>query len=678
MESAEIGIVGRNWWRTLEWRLNRLRSMTPAEVLHRGGRMVRARLQQVTAHRVTVPPMDRLPATRYWVQSPTRLDANVYVERADEIVAGKLTIFRRQFSTDGVPDWNRDPKTGTEAPLSPGVLLDYRDPRRVGDIKYLWEPNRHLHLVTLAQAYALTGRPNYLHVLRRQLDSWFRACPYGRGPNWSSALEVGIRLINWSLAWQLAGGMSAPIFAGEDGAIFRQRWLDAVYEHAWFVRRHFSRHSSANNHLIGEAAGLYIASVAWPCWPKMREWRRTAADILEREALLQTSSDGVDREQALCYQQFVLDFLVLALLAGASAGEHFSIEYQQRLRSMLEFIAAVMDAGGHLPMIGDSDDGAVTCLAPSREFSAFRSLLATGAILFDDAYLKRKSGDLDDKTQWLFGPGAADRFNRIDSSPPVISPRQAFPEGGYYILGRDLDGRDEIKLVVDAGPLGYRSIAAHGHADALSFTLSLGGAEVLIDPGTYLYHGGGAWRRYFRGTAAHNTLRIDAKDQSRQAGDFLWTRRATAHCDSWHSSATVDRFDGRHDGYLRLSDPVLHRRSITLDKVDRRIAIVDHLRMNGSHDVELFFHCSEHCVVELGPRELAIHRAPWTVLVELPARPDATTQVYRGSTEPICGWVSRHYDQRQPSPTIVWRARLTGPVELRTTLMCRSDYAAHT
>jgi hypothetical protein len=49
-------------------------------------------------------------------------------------------------------------------------------------------------------------------------------------------------------------------------------------------------------------------------------------------------------------------------------------------------------------------------------------------------------------------------------------------------------------------------------------------------------------------------------------------------------------------------------------------------------------------------------------------------RLYRGSTQPLCGWVSRHYDQCEPAPTIVWRARLTGPARLCTRLMCRSDY----
>src|SRR6185295_2959480 len=125
------------------------------------------------------------------------------------------------------------------------------------------------------------------------------------------------------------------------------------------------------------------------------------------------------------------------------------------------------------------------------------------------------------------------------------------------------------------------------HADALSFTLSAGGLEFLVDTGTYAYHTQPEWRQYFRGTAAHNTVRIDGEDQSLQGGAFLWLAKANAGVRSFASSASRDEFEGWHDGYLRLPDPVLHRRRLMLDKRSRSILIEDRLEMRGSHLVEL-------------------------------------------------------------------------------------------
>jgi len=124
---------------------------------------------------------DQEPWAKRWVLVPQGIDPAPYVAAADRIAAGTLTVFSVSCANGASPPrWNCDPKTGAEAPLTPGKLLDYRDRRLVGDIKYLWEVNRHLQLVTLAQGYALTREAKYLRVLQQHLESWIRACPYGR------------------------------------------------------------------------------------------------------------------------------------------------------------------------------------------------------------------------------------------------------------------------------------------------------------------------------------------------------------------------------------------------------------------------------------------------------------------------------------------------------------------
>ncbi len=524
--------------------------------------------------------------------------------------------------------------------------------------------------MTLAQAYALSREARYLVVIRQHLESWITACPCGMGANWSSALEVAIRLINWSIAWQLVGGAGAELFNGPDGMWFRSRWLNSAYQHAQFVRGYFSGHSSANNHLIGEAAGLYVASLTWPCWPEMRAWRRTAKAILEREVPRQNAADGVNREQAVCYQQFVLDFLLVSLLAAEANGERFSVEFEWRIGAMLEFLAAIMDAGGHVPMIGDGDDGTVARLSQEAGFCPYRSLLATGAILFDNGRLGRKAAVLDDKTRWLVGERAEEFFSSSGAGRAALPAQRSFPQGGYYILGCDFETPDEIRLVADAGPVGYHAIAAHGHADALAFTLSVGGKEFLVDPGTYAYHGRSPWRDYFRGTAAHNTIRIDGLDQSRSGGDFMWLEKANARCSRWEAGDERDLFEAWHDGYARLPDPVTHHRRITLDKEARRVVIEDRLDMAGAHDIELFFHFSERCSVEASAGHYVAGQGPRKLALSLPQMPRAIARVYLGSTAPILGWVSRQFDRKQPAPTLCWRARITGNCVLRTQIEC--------
>jgi len=139
-------------------------------------------------------------------------------------------------------------------------------------------------------------------------------------------------------------------------------------------------------------------------------------------------------------------------------------------------------------------------------------------VLFARADFKAKAGAFDDKSRWLLGDEAAARFAALDARSARLPVRRDFPHAGYHVLGEGFETPREVRIVADAGPLGFLSIAAHGHADALSFTLSAGGCPILIDPGTFAYHTERRWRDYFRGTAAHNTVRIDGVDQSVSGG----------------------------------------------------------------------------------------------------------------------------------------------------------------
>src|SRR5262249_52627147 len=155
----------------------------------------------------------------------------------------------------------------------------------------------------------------------------------------------------------------------------------------------------------------------------------------------------------------------IPLLAGRVGKRKLSTAYESRIEAMMEYLASIIDVGGNAPAFGDSDDALVVKLAPGDNFCRYRSLLATGALLFGRKDFRAKAGHLDDKTRWLFGAGADAAFHALAATAVRLPVRRAFPWGGYYILGCDFESENEIRLVADAGPLGYQTIAAHGHAD---------------------------------------------------------------------------------------------------------------------------------------------------------------------------------------------------------------------
>jgi hypothetical protein len=598
-------------------------------------------------------------------QLPIGFDVERYRRAADRILDGVFDVFSLRGKQLGFPPrWNVDPRTGIEAPLIFGKELNYRKPALVGDVKYLWEPNRHMELVTLAQTWHLTHEERYLLGCRTLLDSWISQCPYPRGVNWCVSLEHAMRLVNWSFAWFLLGGDTSLIFAGEEGGAFRTRWMESIYQHCHFIPRHWSRHSSANNHLLGEATGLYVAALTWPLWRESPYWERQARAELDKEGLEQNSADGVNREQAIWYHHAVADMMLVAGLIARANDREFSPEYWSRLEVMLELIASLMDVGGSVPMIGDADEGVLVRFNPDPDADVFRSLLSTGAVLFRRPAMRAKGGVFDDKTRWLLGDAAEATFDGIDASR-AFPVRRAFPEGGYFILGEDFETPREVRLVADAGPLGYLAIAAHGHADALSFTLSVGGLPILVDPGTFSYSAM-PWRRYFRSTAAHNTVVVDDRNQSQFGGSFLWLQHANATLETFYASGDDQTLSAHHDGYGRLSDPVRHRRTWRYTAGIAHLSITDELLCAAAHSAAIHWHFAPECTVELQGRTVIATRGSAQVILRCPRglEPSLVT----GREAPPLGWYSSHFDVKSPTTTAVFAGAVQGNASFTTSI----------
>jgi hypothetical protein len=642
---------------SIRWKLNRLAAMDSGEIRHRVAQQARTTLERFGLFAAKIPARTSDMVGRAWVDPlPQQFAAGKYCAAADRIIAGRFDVFALRPAQLGFPPtWNRDPKTGRAAPLTFGKALNYRDERIVGDIKYLWEPSRHAQLLTLAQAWHLSRDERYATACRSLLGSWFEQCPYARGPHWTSSLEHAMRLINWSFAWHLLG---------DQPAAFRERWLTSICQHCHFIAGHFSRHSSANNHLLGELTGLFVAATTWPLWPQSKTWRETALRELQEQALAQNGSDGVNREQAVWYHHEVADMLLIAGLVARANGIELAAQYWQRLEAMMEYIASIMDVSGNVPNFGDADDAVIARLDPAPDAHVYRSQLAAGAVVFGRAAFAAKAGAFDDKSRWLLGDRAAERFASLSVPLTPSPPRREFPVAGYYVLGHEFDTPREVRIVADAGRLGYLSIAAHGHADALSFTLSAAGEELLIDPGTFAYHTQKQWRDYFRGTSAHNTVRIDGQDQSIGAGNFLWLSHAPVRVLEFAATPELDRLVAEHDGYRRLADPVTHRRELLLDHSNSAVTIVDQLFCRSSHTVEMFWHFAEGCEVALAGTRATARKGNAHLTIDLP--PGMRCEVVRGREDVPLGWVSRRFDERAPTATLLVQGTERGNARLVT------------
>ena len=664
---------------TLSWYVQRMRAMSTREVAWR----VRAAAQDRVDHlRVTFnvlpPPHVAEPAVATFMASdtPRLCDVSVaewqdaqatelhqswrtqLVTRADAIAAHRVSVFGRDYDLGVDIDWNRDYEHAVRTPLTFAPSIDYRDRRRVGDAKLVWEINRHQHLVVLARAYRATGDRRYAAEAVAQLLSWLDQNPYGRGMNWRSPLELAVRVINWVWTLDLIRDSGCVTEA------IARRVIYAAYLHVWDITRKYSQGSSANNHVIGEAAGSFVACSYFDDFPGAAAWRRESFAILNREIVSQTNPDGGTREHATGYHLFVFELLLIPALVGRRFGEEFPAVFWNRLERMLEFAAAFAEHGP-LPSIGDADDGYVLDLGRSE---SVRDALCSGAVLFERGDFKVAT-EAPEPVRWLLGRHAETRFDTLSPAARLRPSSKALAATGYYLLQAPLgDSSEPLSLIFDCGPLGLPPLAAHGHADALSFMLRVSGRDVFVDPGTFDYFSHPEWRDYFRSTRAHNTVSIDGLDQSVQRGLFLWGRHAAVRCRNWQPDENGGTVEGEHDGYSRLADPVMHRRRITMDASKRLIIIRDELEMQGAHDVALAFHLGEGCdPVQTAANVWEIPVGHLAVRLELDSR--LTSHVERGSNSG--GWMSRHYHQRTAISSIFARTRVESSLCLECQLVVR-------
>ena len=640
----------------LGWYFNRLRAMSPEEIVARGNLAIKKKNWQRRTHWEAPKPNLNLSLnlneSDVW-KLPTLTpedtsERQAILSEADHYLQGKYTLLNLSFAEPEI-DWHLDPQTGTSAPLEFGPDLNYRDPALAGNVKNIWEKNRHHHLTILALAYGFTKNEDYALEVEKQLHSWVEQNPFPLGVNWTSSLEFGVRLISWLWCDRLLRG--SPVHTrlfGSQGLLW-----SSIYWHQWLIAQHSSHGSSANNHLIGEMAGLFIASSLWSVFPESSRWQSQARKILEREISRQTFPSGINREQAFSYQIFSLEFFLLAGLEAERLATPFSPIYKDWVRRMLEVIPPLIDVGGNLPQYGDGDEGMALQLRPINSsrldwlFRLGRQWLGAKVPLPSD-----NSGML---AYSLISPDFQEQKGRVEYPLGSVG----FEDAGLFVLASRRKQGDEIFCLADAGCLGFLATAAHGHADALSFTLSVGGVPIIVDPGTYTYHAEPRWRDYFRSTRAHNTVMVDNIDQSAAAGTFLWKHKAQAKILSWSENPEGAILLAEHDGYTRLQEKVVHRRRLALE--GETLEIEDNLQGSGVHDLAWHIHFSPQCSVKLQDNSCIVNWQEGRLEINL----DSQLQWSLAQGENQAGWYSPGFNLKLASYTLVGAVRTNVPISLR-------------
>ncbi len=511
-------------------------------------------------------------------------------------------------------DWHTDFKCGESWPS--GRPLGSKDIVRQGspsDVKVPWELSRFQHVGVLGKAYWLTGDERYAREFVDQVTWWIDSNPWGRGVNWACAMDVAIRAANWILGYHFF--LRSPSF----DASMREKVVRSLWEHGWFLETNLEVGRINSNHYLSDLAGLFAIGVFLsggasdrPGYERAIRWRDFALAELISEMRTQVLEDGADYEKSTSYHRLVLELFTYSFLLAEANGLKLPPDIRERWERMFEFVLAYTKPDGFAPQMGDSDDGVYYKLGtpcPHREralqrcsgqakgrkgeegvqspFLDHRYLLSLGAVVFDRSDFAAGAGQYSEEAFWFLGPESRKQFEALLAEPTAPLSSRAFPRAGFYVLRSDRQ-----YAIIDAGDNGTGGLGGHGHCDALSFELYAFDKTFIVDPGTYLYTADPEWRNRFRSTAYHNTVAVDGEEIHPFSERWLFTLPDAGEVRAlrWDVEGDELVFEGEHDTYRRLKDPVLHRRAIRLDKPTSTWRIGDSFTGSGLHSFDSRLH----------------------------------------------------------------------------------------
>ena len=489
-------------------------------------------------------------------------------------------------------DWHRDFKSGFR--WNPGLsFLDVAHGHEAGvDIKVPWELSRGHHLVLLAQTALLTGDEKYSGECVAQMADWIAANPAGYGVNWACPMEVAIRAVNW--LWALALVAESPDVSDS----WMAEVLAALIAHGRYVMANLEVRDDGvtTNHYLADVVGLLYLGL---CLKEVRDaesWRAFAIRELVREMDRQVLPDGVHYESSLSYHRLVTEMFLSSAVLCRRHGVELPQAFYDRLAKMCAFVEGYTKPNGLAPQVGDGDNGRLHVLTGYGlcDIRDHRHLLAVGGVFFDREDWLAAAGPWWVEGLW-FG-GAQQTAPRAEEREQVQHRSVAFPEGGFYILR----GQDDYVLF-NCNPPGTSGVGSHKHNDLLSLEVQLGGEDILVDPGCFLYTSDSQAYNRFRGTAYHSTVRVDQTEQNRLIPGKLFCLHPDSrlHVLQWEIDGPVELVAAEHDGYGRLSDPVRHRREVRYHRTNGSWRVIDHLSgfvgRSQSHRLEWTLTFAPHC-----------------------------------------------------------------------------------
>ena len=517
------------------WFVNRLSVMSLQELIHRVTEVSRIKYAKFFNNRAKIhfqsssDFLDKKVLVDY-SKVTSRFNWDISPDDIELVLLNKYKVQSFIWEYKGQKSWLTCPELGIEwAQLYFGDI-DYRSGGKKGDVRIVWEASRLQQLTVLAYIANLDSEHSSeaLANYLEQFNNWHESNPPYIGPHYISVMECAIRVISLCIGSSILGDKIQE-------NIYWTKQSNIVTSHAEIILERLSLHSSSGNHTLSEAAGLIFAAKFYGNHERAKVWLKVGQDLFLKEFMRQTYSDGSGLEQTNWYLKFIYD---LAKVTVPLIDNRLCQDIDDRLGVIEQYLADIK-CNNSLASYGDSDSG--YAINPFVNFVTKPISQLEGYKLF------------------------------VDSGLVKIQ-------------------RKDMTVFFDVGNLGMPPSYGHGHADSLSVQVFHKGQCILSDTGTGTYNGSDELRRYFRSTAAHNTVVINKADQSVQSSRFMWK--------SDIKSVLIDSSDSdigtfvlaKHDGYKERYNCV-HYRGVFVS-LEGELYIWDYVEGTDYH-ADLYWHFDE-------------------------------------------------------------------------------------
>ncbi|NMB92548.1 MAG: hypothetical protein GYA31_02940 [Parcubacteria group bacterium] len=457
-------------------------------------------------------------------------------------------------------NWHQDIKSGYiwsddfYLNLREALIKEYN---KGHDIKNVWELSRFHYLLPLALAYYQSGEEKYLIKWQNLILDWIKNNPVYYGPNWINAMEIAIRACNWIFSYKIIEKKIQDTKHRIQETFLKVFW-DSLFEHGRFIYSNLEDAPYRSNHYLSDIVGLIYLGIFFRGNKDGAKWLQFGRQALEREMRHQVYSDGVDYELSISYHRYVTELFLWASWLLKLNNLNVSEDFWSKLEKMVKFIEAYTKPNGLAPQIGDSDDSRLH-------------------LVWEDFYQWEKRNHFAAlKLYSLVNFVPDEQKKRIATLQELVS----FTEAGWYIM-RDKD----FYLITGRHRACYGKSGSHIHNDLLSFELNLKGEDVIIDPGTYVYTPDLSQRNEFRGTAKHNVLIIDHREQEMLSADPFFTKQ--------ENDISVLDNSCNEDEIIFKAQLNFWQRQFVWQKQNKSLIIIDKINDNQKHSLEWNFHLNQ-------------------------------------------------------------------------------------